>query len=149
MLWKATQFRRNSLYDIHYNVGWREHRTDRTVHTVIHYFSDTETFSAETLSAETLKKSCFSFANKLTRVDQSAKISLPNYTLLHTSDKWWSHHLQRTELRILLTFFRFLAGNSYTLRFFMNILEDYYLSLIHIWRCRRSTLCRSRWSPYH
>ena len=23
------------------------------------------------------------------------------------------------------------------------------LSLIHIWRCRRSTLCRSRWSPYH
>ena len=26
--------------------------------------------------------------------------------------------------------------------------EDH-LSLIHIWRCRRSTLCRSRWSPYH
>ena len=25
----------------------------------------------------------------------------------------------------------------------------YTLSLIHIWRCRRSTLCRSRWSPYH
>ena len=25
----------------------------------------------------------------------------------------------------------------------------YILSLIHIWRCRRSTLCRSRWSPYH
>ena len=25
----------------------------------------------------------------------------------------------------------------------------YMLSLIHIWRCRRSTLCRSRWSPYH
>ena len=23
------------------------------------------------------------------------------------------------------------------------------LSLIHIRRCRRSTLCRSRWSPYH
>ena len=27
--------------------------------------------------------------------------------------------------------------------------EKYHLSLIHIWRCRRSTLCRSRWSPYH
>ena len=26
---------------------------------------------------------------------------------------------------------------------------DVELSLIHIWRCRRSTLCRSRWSPYH
>ena len=23
------------------------------------------------------------------------------------------------------------------------------LSLIHIWRCRRWTLCRSRWAPYH
>ena len=27
--------------------------------------------------------------------------------------------------------------------------EGLWLSLIHIWRCRRSTLCRSRWSPYH
>ena len=24
-----------------------------------------------------------------------------------------------------------------------------FLSLIHIWRCRRYSLCRSRWSPYH
>ena len=24
-----------------------------------------------------------------------------------------------------------------------------HLSLIHIWRCRRSYACRSRWSPYH
>ena len=23
------------------------------------------------------------------------------------------------------------------------------LSLIHIWRCRRNSACRSRWSPYH
>jgi len=23
------------------------------------------------------------------------------------------------------------------------------LTLLHISRCRRSTLCRSRWSPYH
>ena len=27
--------------------------------------------------------------------------------------------------------------------------KSHVLSLIHIWRCRRSTLCRSRWSPYH
>ena len=26
---------------------------------------------------------------------------------------------------------------------------EYGLSLIHIWRCRRYSLCRSRWSPYH
>ena len=27
--------------------------------------------------------------------------------------------------------------------------ECIYLSLIHIWRCRRIERCRSRWSPYH
>ena len=27
--------------------------------------------------------------------------------------------------------------------------QDCKLSLIHIWRCRRYSLCRSRWSPYH
>ena len=27
--------------------------------------------------------------------------------------------------------------------------SDLYLSLIHIWRCRRLLTCRSRWSPYH
>ena len=30
-----------------------------------------------------------------------------------------------------------------------NLYVVHVLSLIHIWRCRRSTLCRSRWSPYH
>ena len=32
---------------------------------------------------------------------------------------------------------------------FIIIIIIMFLSLIHIWRCRRSTLCRSRWSPYH
>ena len=32
---------------------------------------------------------------------------------------------------------------------FLNCALCFQLSLIHIWRCRRSTLCRSRWSPYH
>ena len=27
--------------------------------------------------------------------------------------------------------------------------QELFLSLIHIWRCRRYSLCRSRWSPYH
>ena len=27
--------------------------------------------------------------------------------------------------------------------------KDQGLSLIHIWRCRRYAVCRSRWSPYH
>ena len=30
-----------------------------------------------------------------------------------------------------------------------NWTNAYALSLIHIWRCRRYAVCRSRWSPYH
>ena len=29
------------------------------------------------------------------------------------------------------------------------LVDGYMLSLIHIWRCRRASMCRSRWSPYH
>eukprot|EP00826_Nyctotherus_ovalis_P024617 TRINITY_DN19009_c0_g1_i2.p1 TRINITY_DN19009_c0_g1~~TRINITY_DN19009_c0_g1_i2.p1 ORF type:complete len:209 (-),score=29.55 TRINITY_DN19009_c0_g1_i2:17-643(-) len=31
----------------------------------------------------------------------------------------------------------------------LNVMEYYELSLIHICRCRRYAVCRSRWSPYH
>ena len=31
----------------------------------------------------------------------------------------------------------------------MSMSSPISLSLIHIWRCRRYSLCRSRWSPYH
>ena len=33
--------------------------------------------------------------------------------------------------------------------FFAILVEKLCLSLIHIWRCRRYAVCRSRWSPYH
>ena len=50
-------------------------------------------------------------------------------------------------LWLVLTFFgyfwQFPSGRPHT------ELPSVTLSLIHIWRCRRSTLCRSRWSPYH
>ena len=37
-----------------------------------------------------------------------------------------------------------------TVKMSLDLLKGLWsLSLIHIWRCRRSTLCRSRWSPYH
>ena len=50
--------------------------------------------------------------------------------------------------------FAVLSGTSVTLsvQLILSIILLYTsqrLSLIHIWRCRRSTLCRSRWSPYH
>ena len=47
-------------------------------------------------------------------------------------------------------FHRYLYGQHFTLESDHRPLEYLQtLSLIHIWRCRRSTLCRSRWSPYH
>ena len=45
-----------------------------------------------------------------------------------------------------LIFCGFLFGR---IKLHSDILVGHFLSLIHIWRCRRSTLCRSRWSPYH
>ena len=42
-----------------------------------------------------------------------------------------------------------ITRESDTQPFFVRVQSTFYLSLIHIWRCRRSTLCRSRWSPYH
>ena len=42
--------------------------------------------------------------------------------------------------------------NKKPLRKFLKMTYFYkviLLSLIHIWRCRRYSLCRSRWSPYH
>ena len=32
---------------------------------------------------------------------------------------------------------------------FTMLVDPLWLSLIHIWRCRRYAVCRSRWSPYH
>ena len=46
--------------------------------------------------------------------------------------------------------FVFLLYATKSVEFFLFSSYSWYnLSLIHIWRCRRSTLCRSRWSPYH
>ena len=46
-----------------------------------------------------------------------------------------------------LEWYKWVLTNLYHDRQLYN--TTLYLSLIHIWRCRRSTLCRSRWSPYH
>ena len=37
----------------------------------------------------------------------------------------------------------------FPLFFYDNLCFTISLSLIHIWRCRRYAVCRSRWSPYH
>ena len=45
---------------------------------------------------------------------------------------------------ILCPFPHSLSISSFSVHFLIHC-----LSLIHIWRCRRSYACRSRWSPYH
>ena len=51
----------------------------------------------------------------------------------------WSFWLQkRSKLEKFRTFHALILDQSVS-----------QLSLIHIWRCRRSYACRSRWSPYH
>ena len=51
-------------------------------------------------------------------------------------------HLQKTSITNL-------ELGSVSIGYVIATSEPADLSLIHIWRCRRSTLCRSRWSPYH
>ena len=80
--------------------------------------------------------------------------------LLQTMTTWHQiyHKLSRSKVKVvawygvlaskIVTFHQLIAWLS--VNFVQTIPEhSATLSLIHIWRCRRSTLCRSRWSPYH
>ena len=71
--------------------------------------------------------------------------SLPNLVQgLHPISRWslfiFRSHVQRS--RSNYSFEPCVLSTLY-------ILIPWYLSLIHIWRCRRYAVCRSRWSPYH
>ena len=62
----------------------------------------------------------------------------------------WSSY--RTSLQLLFCFHFMLLHNPQDLNLEEWAVEPHSihcLSLIHIWRCRRSYACRSRWSPYH
>ena len=66
----------------------------------------------------------------------------------HYCQNMWSylgtHYLHRNnQINIFYHFLMFFIMNLLKLQVGNN------LSLIHIWRCRRYSLCRSRWSPYH
>ena len=53
----------------------------------------------------------------------------PRISVLQVTESWWKRGYK------MCSFTFFWLGTP--------------LSLIHIWRCRRYSLCRSRWSPYH
>ena len=74
-----------------------------------------------------LKNAIFSYVGKIKKDDLSETIYLERRSF---------QHLERLRKKTIFPTF----GKTQ---------EGHFLSLIHIWRCRRSTLCRSRWSPYH
>ena len=63
------------------------------------------------------------------------------------------YHCQRMAIALSRNFYVHLLTFLYLGKCIVAFSHFYtviiYLSLIHIWRCRRSTLCRFRWSPYH
>ena len=68
------------------------------------------------------------------RTDEAGAIAARIRTIITRSSTRW--------LRTVDT--RKSAKNAWA-----KVREVIKLSLIHIWRCRRSYACRSRWSPYH
>ena len=88
------------------------------------------------------------------------KISPNLYGKMDVSKFWCFHWFPENSLLCVIlcyTVYVWIAISSPTfsrifcillpLEFAINFLL--FLSLIHIWRCRRSYACRSRWSPYH
>ena len=65
----------------------------------------------------------------------------------------WHNCFWMTSYYVMVTSYHICNAHSVFLEFILNLCKlttfPKTLSLIHIWRCRRSTLCRSRWSPYH
>ena len=68
-------------------------------------------------------------------------VSFCNIVALTKANLSYVHKCAARRQRIWLFIFSFFGAALYW--------SQDSLSLIHIWRCRRSTLCRSRWSPYH
>ena len=86
--------------------------------------------------------------NQFARFTKITLIHIPNYGTYMRRDKRKKRKNssrgvcfeQELLLSSILTFW---------MRSVFSSISHINLSLIHIWRCRRSTLCRSRWSPYH
>ena len=66
----------------------------------------------------------------------------PMHRYLFTDFNWW--FIKKN--MYVKTFF---VGEKSNTKIFFYHFRMYTLSLIHIWRCRRYAVCRSRWSPYH
>ena len=84
-----------------------------------------------------------------------------NYTPKNLQSHFWSNLKQRSDYNqrvcvcvclcvwegccvcVCLRACFYYVTTRYVLTFILQ------LSLIHIWRCRRYAVCRSRWSPYH
>ena len=74
-----------------------------------------------------------------------------HYLKWHLNKCWLAGTVSRMlqPVSVFLTSVWPLLSAKFLLTLIHFTVKQFNLSLIHIWRCRRSTLCRSRWSPYH
>ena len=114
--------------------------------------NNSETFIFATRCKKYLRRKSFFSNNEFFRPPQGHQYKFIVITIDHKYRRYSSGRIILLEIKwrevsyCLLYLFRKnsifrILKDAYTLKL--------YLSLIHIWRCRRSTLCRSRWSPYH
>ena len=115
--------------------------------------------SKKNFFSEIFPKFCFHFFFKKTHYSPKKmfsfflpKSSPPKFFFPMFKKMQWSDHNQGnrnsagTSTYPWVTFFFFLKFHLLKLNGAGSL---FHLSLIHIWRCRRYSLCRSRWSPYH
>ena len=61
----------------------------------------------------------------------------------------WDYHNARNEMLWNSFWVSTVHHCTITCLSYLQVPLSLFLSLIHIWRCRRIERCRSRWSPYH
>ena len=90
------------------------------------------------------------FISALDGISEQRNILLASYS--HIRAEYLQHcssvlqSAQGPYINLITTYLVCNWGISRTTVLYSAVLH---LSLIHIWRCRRSYACRSRWSPYH
>ena len=90
-----------------------------------------------------LRLAVFSFTLKVIVFWKKKYMNLHEWYELHTTSFWRPYNVHNVKTT--------LYGLQNNVLCVLGVIRvaPLDLSLIHIWRCRRSTLCRSRWSPYH
>ena len=94
-------------------------------------------YRQKTEDVDNLKQVLNSCWGIISRVNRRCYWAVVQTTIIGCLFSWWTHW----------ALFLLILETDFDVNF-VSFAENC-LSLIHIWRCRRSYACRSRWSPYH